>query len=53
MTPDRTQGPDKSDASEQRSSARRAWSPPTLTRMVAGLAEFGGSLSADGQSGLS
>jgi hypothetical protein len=34
-------------------STQRQWVKPGLTRMAAGVAEFGGSISGDGASGLS
>lgn len=33
--------------------SQRQWVKPGLTRMAAGVAEFGGSISGDGNSGLS
>jgi hypothetical protein len=37
----------------EETSAQRQWVKPGLTRMSAGVAEFGGSISGDGASGLS
>lgn len=40
-------------AHEEGSADQRQWTRPSLTRMAAGVAEFGGSLSGDGSSGRS
>ncbi len=40
-------------AGEDGSAGQRQWVKPGLTRMAAGIAEFGGSISGDGSSGLS
>ncbi len=40
-------------AREEDTANQRQWVKPGLTRMAAGVAEFGGSISADGTSGLS
>ena len=40
-------------AREEDSAGQRQWVKPGLARMAAGVAEFGGSISADGASGLS
>lgn len=40
-------------AREEDTAGQRQWVKPGLTRMAAGVAEFGGSISGDGSSGLS
>ena len=40
-------------AREENTANQRQWVKPGLTRMAAGVAEFGGSISGDGASGLS